>query len=267
MNQDNDSTVKNSKSTLIQSDAFEKALLEGAEYKKEIMTTYKEQNKSNYDHFYEVMLEAKPEIKKLFEKKRKQRTDADIKQMKDFRSEVRQLYCQTQDLMLEEKLEEGQKSKAQKIVEKILPVIAMLRFVKCHKLDNVLARLGFQLSGTRIEDMYPGLAADGKQAVIEDIFTSAKTIKEKVNNDNQQIEDRIFTVNVPADLQYDKQSNNSGLKPGDFRKLVDAKTKLIMAKTDDAKQKASEKIEHIASEKQFEMARAELVRDSLMNMH
>jgi hypothetical protein len=40
----------------------------------------------------------------------------------------------------------------------------------------------------------------------------------------------------------------------------------LLAQTEDAKAKIDEKIEHIATEKTFEAARAELVRDSLTTM-
>lgn len=40
------------KEELINSEEFEAALSEGAEYKKEIATTYKRQNKTTYERFY-----------------------------------------------------------------------------------------------------------------------------------------------------------------------------------------------------------------------
>lgn len=168
--------------------------------------------------------------------------------------------------MADEKVEDGKKTKAQKIVEKVVPVIMLLRAIKCRTIDDVLAAAGFRVEGKSLSDKYPGLSSKEKEAVLEDIFVEAKAVKDKVNNGNREIEDRIFTVNVPAELQYDKDTNNAGLKPGDFKKLVDAKAKLITALTEEAKEKATEKIEHIASEKQFEAARAELVRDSLTIM-
>ena len=256
--------VKDTKKKLLKTEAFEKALLEGAEYKKGIMTTYKQQNKACFERFSSVMIEAAPEVKQLLEKRKKDRTDDDNERINAFKTEVRQMYVQAQDLLADEKVEEGKKSKVEKIVEKLVPVIMLLRIIKCRKLDDALAKAGFHLDGQSLSDRYPGLAA--KESVLEDVFVEAKAVKDKVNNDNREIEDRIFTVNVPADLQYDKDTNNAGLKPGDFKKLVDAKAKLLMALTEEAKEKATEKIEHIASEKQFEAARAELVRDSLTIM-
>jgi len=65
---------------------------------------------------------------------------------------------------------------------------------------------------------------------------------------------------------YDKESNNTGLKPGDFRRLVDLKAKQLVAKSEEAKAKIDEKLQHAAADKQFEIARAELVRDKLKEL-
>jgi hypothetical protein len=46
------------KESLIKSDEFEKALIEGAECKKDMVTSYKSQNKLNFNSFYEIMLES-----------------------------------------------------------------------------------------------------------------------------------------------------------------------------------------------------------------
>ena len=47
---------------LMSSDEFNNALLEGVEYKKNILTSYKEQNKTNWQRFEEVMFYANGEI-------------------------------------------------------------------------------------------------------------------------------------------------------------------------------------------------------------
>lgn len=259
--------AEKTKQDLLKSDAFEAALSEGAEYKKGILTTYKQQNKSNYKRFQEVMYEADPEIKKILETKKKNRSEADIEKLKAFKSTVASLYRQTTDLIIPEKLDDGQKSKVEKIVEKVVPVIEMLRFIDQDLIGKEFAKHGILITSSQtIPAAYPGLDSDDKKAVIKQIFEEAKNIKMKVNADNEQISDMIFSTKVPAELQYDKNTNNAGLKPGDFQKLVDVKTKLLMAQTDEAKSKIDEKIEHIATEKQFEAARAELVRDSLTNM-
>lgn len=118
----------------------------------------------------------------------------------------------------------------------------------------------------KLEDKYPILQDPAKKVVMQDIFANATSIKQKMLDDNDKITSEVYQTKVPADLQYDKKANNTGLKQGDFLKLVDLKTKLVMATSDEAKEKAEEMIENLAGEKQFEAARAELVRDKLAKL-
>lgn len=250
--------------TLIQSKEFEDALLEGAEYKKTIVTTYKQQNKSNYERFYEVMLGANTEVQSILDKKKKNRTDAEIEVVNTFKRDVKSMYSQAQDILVPEKLEDGQKSKLDKLIDKIVPVIDILAYIGDTTFTKKLEDCGLTISRQKLEAKYPKFDDDDQRAIMKDIFSQAKNIKQKISDDNEYIDVNIFQTKVPVDLQYDKESNNAGLKPGDFRKLVDIRTKAIMANTAEAKEKVDEKIQKAATEKQFEAARAELLRDKML---
>jgi len=255
------------KEKLIKSDEFEKALAEGAEFKREIMTTYKEQNKANYKQFQEIMFESNPEVKAILSKRKKDRTDVEIEQVKKFKASVAASYRQTIDLITPEDLEEGKLTKAEKISAKLMPVLQVLAYIGNDVLAKQLYALGLNITPCKtLEQEISGLNDPGKRECIKQIFESAKSIKQKADSDQLQITENVFAAKVPVELQYDKKTNNAGLKPGDFMKLVDMKAKLMMAKSDEAKAKVEEKIEEVASEKQFEAARAELVRDKLASM-
>lgn len=255
------------KEDLLKSDEFDKAIAEGAECKKDMVTSYRIQNKQNFNRFYEVMLEANEEIKKILDTKKKFRSDSDQEAVENFKKTVRAMYTQVQALTVDEHLEEGKKTRVEKIVEKIIPVIDILRYIGCNELENEFARRGMKLTTSmKLEDKYPELNNDDKRKVMKDIFDTATSIRQKVIDDNDYINNDLFTSKVPLGLQYDKSTNNVGFKTGDWRKLVDAKAKLIMASSVEAKEKAEEKLDHIATEKQFEAARAELVRDKLIDL-
>ncbi len=249
---------------LINSDEFENALSEGANYKKNLDISYKAQNKINFNTFSEIMFDANEDIKKILETKKSKRLDADRKCLDDFKKELRMMYNQTQLLTVNEHLEEDQKSRVEKIVDKLVPVIDMLRYIGNSQLDKELEKKGLKLVCLKsLEDKYPVLNNDGKRKIISELFTTATKLKQDVVDGNEYINQTVYTQKVPVDLQHDKSTNPTGLKTSDFKKLVDVKSKLLMANTDEAKEKVEEKIEHIASEKQFEIARAELVRDKL----
>lgn len=249
---------------LIDSEEFENALIEGAEHKKNIDTSYKSQNKENFKAFTEIMFDANENIKKILDTKKAKRTEEDKKCLDDFKKELRLMYNQAQLLLVNEHLEEDQKSRIEKIVDRIIPVIDILRYIGSTKLDEAFQKKGIKIyRSDSLEDKYPILNDDFKRDSLKDIFTCATKLKQDVVDGNEYINSTVYTQKVPVDLQYDKSTNNTGLKTTDFKKLVDAKTKLLMANSDEDKEKAEEKIEHIASEKQFEIARAELVRDKL----
>lgn len=252
------------KAELINSKEFEDALEAGAELKKNILTSYKKQNKDNYSRFYATMLDSREDIKKILETKKKSRSDADNDAVKKFKQNAVKTYSQVRDFMTPEEVEEGKQTKIEKLVDKIATVFDMLKYVESDVLDKALQKRGLVMTSQNELPSY--FDSDSIKSNVKDIFDCAVKLKQKINADNDEIEDKIYAGKVPIDLQYDKKMNNSGLKPGDFRKLVDMKTKLVMANSEEAKDKVEEKIEHAASEKQFEVARAELVRDKLTKL-
>ena len=252
------------KKQLLQSKEFETALIEGAEAKKEVATTCKNANKAAFEQFNEIMFTANKSVQQILGKRRKDRTDVEVEEVKRFKQTVRQMYFQAQHLLAEEVLEEGQKSKIDKIVDKLIPILYILRYIEANALEDALAKYGIKLDGMqKLDVLYPDLAEQTKRDAVKTIFSDAKSIKDKINKENESIGTSIYMQKVPVDLQYDKSANNTGLKPGDFRKLVDMKFKLDMAKSKEQKDKVDEKIQDQAAEKQFEIARAELVRDGL----
>ncbi len=255
------------KKKLLESKEFEKALVEGAEAKKETVTTYKTANKAAFEQFSEIMFNANKRIQEILSKRRKNRTDAELEEVKNFKQLVRQMYFQAQHLLSTEKVEAGKKTKIDKIVDKLVPVLYILRYIEADALEQKLGQYGIKLDHMPTLDyLYEDLADEAKKQAVKDIFASAKGIKDKINSNNEAIGTSIYTKKVPIELQYDKGNNNIGLKPGDFRKLVDMKLKLDMAKSKEQKDKVDEKIQDQAEEKQFEIARAELVRDGLTKL-
>ena len=153
----------------------------------------------------------------------------------------------------------------QKLVDKVSFAIDILRYIADDNvLDSEFDKRGISIAtGMRLEDKYDYFSrADIKQNMV-DIFSCASKLKKQMQDDNESIATNIYTQRVPVELQFDKDANNDGLKPSDFKKLVDLKTKQIMASTDEAKAKVEETIENAASDKQFEVVRAQMMRDKI----
>ena len=71
---------------------------------------------------------------------------------------------------------------------------------------------------------------------------------------------------VPQELVYEKETNPVGLKKSDWTKLVDFKTKLIMAAAEDQKEKIEDQANDLAAEKQFDQERARLMQIKLTSL-
>ena len=252
---------------LIKGEDMEKALLEAAEVKKTILTTYKEQDKSNYEQFYETCLNANSDIREIMGKRKKDRADEETQKLKEFQKNAKRSYKMVCDLLTPEEVEEGKPTKFQKIAEKVYLVLDYLRYIGANDLENELNKHGITLAtGSRLEDKSDVWADEHVKENIKNIFIAGKKVRENVAADTQVITEEILLRAVPQELVYEKDSNPAGLKKGDWAKLVDFKTKLIMAKEDEQKEKVEDQANELAAEKQFDQERARLMQAKLVAM-
>lgn len=255
-----------SREDLIKGEEMEKALSEAAEIKKTILTTYKERDKSNVDQFYETVLRTRPDINEIMSKKKKNRTDEENKALKDFRKDTVRSYKMVCEFLAPEDIEEGKPTKVQKLVDRIALVLDYLRYIGCNDLDNEFAKRGITLAtGVRLEDKSDIWADEAVRENVKNIFKAGKDIRESIKADTQAITENIFALNVPQELVYEKDSNPVGLKKSDWTKLVDLKTKLIMADASQ-KDKVEDQANDLAEEKQFDQERARLMQAKLIAM-
>lgn len=263
------------KQKLLNSNEFDKALDNAVEIKQQSVMKYKTSSKNLFLQFSELMTNNNDEIKEILGKKKSKWTEFDNNRIKEFSKELKAMFNQTIDLSIDEeklaKKADGtvaeKKSKAEKIVDKIVPVIKMLKYIGNNKLDNALEKAGIQIEFVKLEDENPQLQQENVKEAIASIFTEATKSKEDMLSKSIEIETEIYPT-IPEDLQFDKDVRADGLKSSDFKKLVDVKTKLKIAKEKDPDKAkdTSDKIEQLAKDKQFEISRTELVRDKLLNI-
>ena len=252
---------------LIKGEDMEKALVEATEIKKTILTTYKDQDKANYEQFYQTCLNASQEIQEILGKKKKNRTDDDEAKLKKFKKDVSRSYKMVCDLITPEELEDGKPSKFEKIVDKIALVIDYLRYIGANELENEFNRRGITLAtGLRLEDRSEVWADDRVRENIKNVFAAGRRVRENIQADTQAFTEEILMRAVPQELVYEKDSNPVGLKKSDWTKLVDFKTKLIMAKEAEQKEKVEDQANDLAAEKQFDQERARLMQIKLTSL-
>ena len=199
------------------------------------------------------MLDSDEEIQTILNKRKKNRTDDENTRVKQFKKKVTQMYKQTQLLLSEEDVEEGKKTRVEKLVEKIFPVITVLKYIGENKLEAEFRKYGITLQFNEL-DNNQYLSNDTVKQNIKNIFTNAKAIKDQVNDQSKSIADNIF-MQIPVDLQFDKDTNPAGMKPSGFKKLVDL--------TDESKDKVNEKIHDLIVDTQFDRARNNLMMESM----
>lgn len=264
------------KQKLLNSNEFDNALDNAVEIKQQSVMKYKTSSKNLFLQFSELMTNNNDEIKEILGKKKNKRTEFDNNRIKEFNKELKAMFNQTVDLSIDEEklakkadgsVAEQKKSKAEKIVDKIVPVIKMLKYIGNNKLDNALEKAGIQIEFVKLEDENPQLQQENIKEAIASIFMEATKSKEDMLSKSIEIETEIYPT-IPEDLQFDKDVRADGLKSSDFKKLVDVKTKLKIAKEKDPDKAkdTSDKIEQLAEDKQFEISRTELVRDKLLNI-
>ena len=252
------------KKELMNSSEFNDAILAGAELKKTSNAVFKTQNKVEFERFYETMLKSRPDIQEILGKRRKNRTDSDKELVRKFKGDVGKTYRLVCDYLLPDDVEDGQMTKIQKLVDKVASALDILRYIGATTLDDEFNKRGITLTtGVQLENKYEIFKDSAVKKNVIDIFNQASKLKQKSKDNNVIISEEIYSSKVPPELVYDKESNNTGLKPGDFRRLVDLKAKQLTAKSEEAKAKIEQKLHDAASDKQFEIARAELMRDKI----
>ena len=252
---------------LIQSEDMDKALENAAEIKINILTSCKERDKSNYEQFYETVLHSRQDIIDILDKKKKNRTDDEERLYKEFKKNTLRSYKLVCDYITPEDVEDGKQTKIQKLVAKIALALDYLRYIGANELENEFNRHGISLAtGTRLEDKSEVWTNEQVKQNIKNIFIAGKNVREEVKDGIATITDNIYNLNIPQDLVYEKDANPTGLKKSDWSKLVDIKTKMMMAKVEEQKDKAEDQANTLAAEKQFEQARAKLMQTKLISM-
>lgn len=247
---------------LIKGEDMEKALAEAAEIKKTILTTYKERDKSNFDQFYETCLHASAEITEILGKRKKDQSDEEKQRVKDFRRNASRSYKMVCELLVPDEDEEAP-TKFDKLADRVALVFEYLRYIGAHGLEEAFQRRGIEIVSTRLEDRSDVWADERVKENVKNIFADGLKVRESVAADTQVITEEILLRAVPQELVYEKDSNPVGLKKGDWSRLVDFKTKLLMAKEAEQKEKIEDQASDLAAEKQFDQERARLMQVKL----
>lgn len=256
--------IISSKKDLILSDDFEKAVESASDIRKSLLTSVKTRNKDNFDRFYDIMVTGNRHIQDILDKRAKDRTDTEKQELKDFKSGLKKSYKLVVDILSQgNDVDEGEQTIVQKMVEKISSVIFLLKYLGNDELSHEFGNKGIKVSFDTLEEQNSVFENENIRKNIEEVFETGKKLKDEVDSGKQAITETIYSTSVSEELQYDKSSNPCGIKPTDFARLVDVKTKLIMAFDDEAKDKVKDQANLLAEDKEFEIARNRIIQSKL----
>lgn len=256
--------IISSKKDLILSDDFEKAVESASDIRKSLLTSVKTRNRNNFDRFYDIMVTGNRHIQDILDKRAKDRTDTEKQELKDFKSGLKKSYKLVVDILSQgNDVEEGEQTIVQKMVEKISSVIFLLKYLGNDELANEFGKNGITIGFDTLEEQNEVFENENIKKNIEEVFETGKKLKDEVDSGKQAITETIYSNSVPEELQYDKSSNPCGIKPTDFARLVEVKTKLIMAFDDEAKDKVKDQANLLAEDKEFEIARNRIIQSKL----
>lgn len=253
------------KTDLIKGEEFEKALSDAAKVKRENLTSVKTRNKDNYSRFYDIMVMSRKDIQNILDNRKKDRTDADNEKLKNFKKETSQSYRQICNLLAPEVLEDGELSKIQKLVQKIAPIVKLMEYIGCDEIETEFKKYGITLDYLKLSDSETIFENEQVENDIKEIFETGKKLKDESNKNNETIKEVIFETSVPTELRFDKSTNPTGIKNTDFCKLVDLKTKMLMAASVEAQEKLDDQINDLAGQCEFDSARSRLIQSKLIN--
>jgi len=256
--------IISSKKDLILSDDFEKAVESASGIRKSLLTSVKTRNRNNFDRFYDIMVTGNRHIQDILDKRAKDRTDTEKQELKDFKSGLKKSYKLVVDILSQgNDMEEGEQTIVQKMVEKTSSVIFLLKYLGNDELANEFGKKGITIGFDTLEEQNEVFENENIKKNIEEVFETGKKLKDEVDSGKQAITETIYSNSVPEELQYDKSSNPCGIKPTDFARLVEVKTKLIMAFDEEAKDKVKDQANLLAEDKEFEIARNRIIQSKL----
>lgn len=268
--------MENLQKTLINSDDFDKAILNGIEIKDEIDGPIKTRNRNNYDLFFDIMLKSRTDIQSILDKKKKYRTDSEIATYKKFLKETKAQYKLVKDMIFlceNDKLnEDGTDNtipkKLTKLVDTLSAVHSMLKYIGNTMLDDELTKRGIKVISKSMEEQSEVFENDMVKKDVKTVFEQTCNIQADIEAAKRKIVEDIYTSMVPNELQYDKNTNPAGIKDSDFDKLVGIKYNIIKSERadDDAKEKANDKAASEAEKKTFDIARNETIISFLANV-
>lgn len=218
--------MENLKDQALKSEKLTELINEAAPLKVRVKKDLAEKMQINCNDFLSEVAKSDSQIQKIWQKKRKERTEAESETLGKWIKTQRKKF-KTITKMLSPK---PNTDPLKGLVDKITEIVQFARYIESTDLENRLAKFGISIDVTNLEDQYPYFKDADVKTVVKDIFSQSKETQDDINSTNEEIKSRIFEE-LDDNLKY-SPSNPSGLKSSQFTKLVNTKAVSIMKSKD-----------------------------------
>ena len=195
---------------------------DAAPEKIKIMSDYRKDMAEVMDSYIGKMIELNPKIKKILDKKKKDRTDEEkalyiefVKKEKNKFKAIKKAICP---------IVRSDGTKESPLLRKISDLVTTCKMLAYLGRDEEIKRLftenGLTLTFDPIEKTSPELAPDSVREVMKYIFTSAEEVDGQIQESKTKIKDAYLDLDPAIRFSSVDPKNLEGLKASQFEKLV-----------------------------------------------
>lgn len=190
---------------------------DGVPFRLKIMTDLSDQMKEVQDAYIQVLIECNYEgIADLYAKQKNDpKNDAIKDEIKAWKSKVRKQFGIIKHIIHPNPGQDIIGS----LISKIVLVAKMLKYIGHNELEDQLAANGIKIDVKTIEFENDKFDNDDIRARMSQIWTDADEVQGEICTNADEVKINIFE-RLDTSIKFDSKTNKSGLKAGDFVKLV-----------------------------------------------
>ena len=204
----------------VNSKEFTDKIEEAAPYRVKIDVDYRREMREVKDLFIKEIVKSDDKLQRILEKSKKARSEDENAYAKSVYKRAGREFQAVKKVIHPNK--DGPEEAAQKIVDRVVDVAKILKFIGRDYLTKAFANAGITIDIPDLDKENAYFAKDGKREIMTDIFDQADEVQGQICQASDEIKIRIFGE-LPEHVRFDSKENKNGIKKGAFQKIVKAK--------------------------------------------
>lgn len=204
----------------VNSQEFTDKIEEAAPFRVKIDVDYRREMKEVKDMFLKEIVKSDTKLQTIMAKKRKERSEEEqVYAAEAFKKASREFQAVKKVIHPNK---DGPEEAAQKIVDRVVEVAKLLKYIGKDYLTTAFANAGISIDIPELENENAYFAKEGSKEIMADIFDQANEVQGQICQASDEIKIRIFDE-LPEHIKFDPKENKNGIKKGAFQKIVKAK--------------------------------------------